>query len=304
MADNDVAALLGGIEIGGTKTVVLVAHGRDIVAQIQFPTAAPAKTLARCTDQLAVWQSAHGPLAAIGIGSFGPLSLDPAAADYGHVTNTPKPGWEGADLRAALRTRFAVPLVIDTDVAGAALAEGRWGAAVGARVYVYLTVGTGIGIVLVVDGRAVHGLVHPEAGHIRVRRVAGDLFAGTCRFHGDCLEGLASGPAIAARAGRPAHDLPADHPVWASVAAELAELVAMLVLTVSAERVVIGGGVVNGQPQLLPLIRARTDALLAGYVPAASGAALERMVTAPGLGNDSGPLGAIALAELALTGRL
>lgn len=300
MAGEDVAPLLGGIEIGGTKTVVLVARGRDIVAQVQFPTEVPATTLARCTDQLAAWQAVYGPLAAIGIGSFGPLSLDPAAADYGHVTNTPKPGWEGADLRAALRTRFAVAIMIDTDVAGAALAEGRWGAAVGARVHVYLTVGTGIGIGLVVDGRAAHGLVHPEAGHFRVRRIAGDAFPGTCRYHGDCLEGLASGPAIAARAGRPAHELPADHPVWVSVAAELAELTAVLVLTVSAERIVIGGGVVNGQPQLLPLIRARTDALLAGYVPAASGAALERIVTAPGLGTAAGPLGAIALAELSL----
>ena len=304
MAGEDVAPLLGGIEIGGTKTVVLVARGRDIVAQLQFPTTGPAATLARCTDQLAAWQDAHGPLAAIGIGSFGPLSLDPAATDYGHVTNTPKPGWEGADLSAALRTRFTVPLAIDTDVAGAALAEGRWGAAVGVRVHVYLTVGTGIGIGLVVDGRAVHGLVHPEAGHLRVRRVSSDAFLGICRFHGDCLEGLASGPAIAARAGHSSSDLPADHPVWASVAAELAELAAMLVLTVSAERIVIGGGVVNGQPQLLPLIRACTDTLLGGYVPAASRAALERIVTEPALGADAGPLGAIALAELALVCRL
>lgn len=302
MAGNDLAPLLGGIEIGGTKTVVLVARGERIIAQARFATAAPAPTLQRCADQLSAWQDEHGRLAAVGIASFGPLALDPAAADYGHVTNTPKPGWESADLRTPALRELGIPMAIDTDVAGAALAEGRWGAAAGARVHVYLTVGTGIGAGLVIDGRAVHGLVHPEAGHVRIRRTAGDTFPGICPYHGDCLEGLASGPAIAARAGRPAHDLPAGHPVWASVAAELAELAAMLLLTVSAERIIIGGGVVDGQPHLLALIRERTSALLAGYVPAASAGALASIIQAPGLGANAGPLGAIALAELALAG--
>ena len=296
---QNLSPLSGGIEIGGTKTVVLVARGADIIQREQFPTDDPATTLQRCVDRLFDWQSRHGALAAIGIGSFGPLSLRPDAADHGCITNTPKPGWQGTDLLAPIATRFAVPIGIDTDVAGAALAEGRWGASVGARVHAYITVGTGIGAGLVVDGVAVHGLVHPEAGHVRVRRVAGDDFVGSCPFHGDCLEGLASGPAIAARTGYPSHSLPANHPVWANVAAELAELAAILVLMVSAERIVIGGGVANGQPQLLPMLRARTGALLANYVPAAS-ETLSTIIQAPMLGDDSGPLGTIAIAELAL----
>lgn len=286
--------LVAGVEIGGTKTVVLLAQGREIVDLARMPTTTPTATLAAAAD----WLAARSGFAAIGIGSFGPVGLNPARADYGHVTVTPKPGWANTPVVAAFE-RFGVPIAFDTDVAGAALAEGRWGAARGCATHVYLTIGTGIGAGVVVDGRPVHGLIHPEAGHIRVRRVAGDVFAGTCPFHGDCIEGLAAGPAIAARAGAPADTLAADHPVWDAVAADLAELMMTLILTVSPERIVIGGGVGCGQPHLIPRIRERTAEILAGYLPSLTRTALDALIVPPALGDEAGPLGAVSLAGLA-----
>ena len=287
-------ALYVGIEIGGTKSVATIARGDAILESCRVPTTTPAATLTACRDAALGWQRSLGPAAALGIGSFGPLGVDPARDDYGRIGATPKPGWSGANVRGALSGAVAGPVAIDTDVAAAALAEGRWGASAGCAVHVYLTVGTGVGAGVVVDGRPVHGLMHPEFGHVRVRRVPGDAFAGACPFHGDCLEGLVSGAAIASRAGRSGDLLPSSDPLWGTVAAALGEGVAMLVLTLAAQRVVIGGGVMTGQSQLLPMIRAHAAAALAGYVPAAIMAAL---VVAPGLGVDSGPMGAIALAQ-------
>lgn len=278
--------LTAGIEIGGTKTVVLIARGRDIVAQQRIATTTPVATLAACRAAIAGWAE-HGVPVALGIGSFGPLDI---AA--GRITNTPKPGWADTDVVAAF-AELGVPVAFDTDVNAAALAEHRWGAAVGTGVSVYMTIGTGIGAGVVLDGRPLHGLVHPEIGHVRV--AAGDGFAGICPFHGDCLEGLASGLAIAARTGQDAATLGADHPVWALVADEIGAVLAMLLLTLSAERIVLGGGVGQGQPQLLPLIRAAIARRLNGYVAAVSPATLNTIVCAPGLGELSGPLGAIAL---------
>lgn len=284
--------LTGGIEIGGTKCVALLSRGREIVEQQRVPTTGPATTLAACSAALDRMIATHGPIDALGIGSFGPLGLDSGRADFGRVTNTPKPGWAGTDLLGHF-ARHGVRMAIDTDVAGAALAEGRWGASVGASVHIYMTIGTGIGIGIVVDGRPVHGRIHPEAGHVRVRRAAGDAFAGLCPFHGDCLEGLASGPAIAARAGRAAGDLPADHPVWSRVADEVAEALAMLVLTLSPGRIVVGGGVTDGQPHLLPRIAARAASLVGTYVEGVAD-----LIRPPGLGRDAGPLGTIAIAKV------
>ena len=289
-------SLNAGVEIGGTKCVVLLARGREIVEQVRLTTSDPMATLTACSDHLARMAARHGAFAALGIGSFGPLGLDPARAGAGCITNTPKLGWPGTDLLAHF-ARHGVPMGLDTDVAGAALAEGRWGAAVGAQVHVYLTIGTGIGAGIVVGGRPVHGLVHPEVGHIRVRRTAGDSFAGSCPVHGDCLEGLASGPAIAARSGRPGNRLDAGDPVWDLVANELAELMMTLVLTLSPARIVVGGGVADGQPHLLDRVRVRTRDLLAGYVP---NYAIDGVIVPPALGADAGPLGTIAIAELAL----
>ena len=294
---DDAEPLVAGIELGGTKSVALIARGSTILEQARFPTNDPAATLKAIGDTLAHWRVAQ-PFAAIGIGSFGPLGLDPARADFGTITTTPKPGWAGTDVRGYFARRFAVPIGFDTDVAGAALAEGRWGAAIGCGVHVYLTIGTGIGGGVVVNGRPVHGLIHPEIGHVRTRRLVGDQFPGVCPYHGDCLEGLASGPAITARAGIPAEEIGADDPVWTPVAAALSEVMAMLILTLSPERILIGGGVGLGQPHLLPMMRRATVDILGGYVADISVEKLGEMIRAPALGEQAGPLGAVALASL------
>ena len=297
MSDNE--PLLAGIELGGTKSIALIARGRDIIAQARFPTEAPSATLEALSRQVAGWQAAHGRIDAIGIGSFGPVGLDRGGPDYGRITSTPKPGWVGADVVGHFSARFGVPIGFDTDVAGAALAEHRWGAARDCSVAVYLTVGTGIGGGVIVGGEPVHGLIHPELGHIRVRRRADDGFAGLCPFHADCLEGLASGPAIAARAGMAGPDIGDDHPVWTAVTGEIAELMSMLMLTLAPQRIIVGGGVFQDRQPLLASIRAKTAQLLGGYLSGIGPSELSRIIVAPGLGAMAGPLGAIALARRA-----
>ncbi len=298
--------VFAGIELGGSWAVAVLARDGMIIDSVRRPTMPPGETLAGVEDWLAGAAARHGRFAALGIASFGPLGLNPARPGFGHITTTPKPGWRDVDLLARFRARFGVPTMLDTDVNGAALAEGRWGAAKGARVHAYVTIGTGVGAGIVVEGATVKGLVHPEFGHVRVRRVAGDDFAGTCPFHGDCLEGLISGPALAARAGAGAGagadpaTLPPDHPLWRHVVADLAEALAMLLLTVSPERIVIGGGVGLGQAHLLPAVRAAVAARLGGYLPAAVDSADGELICAAGLGDRAGALGAIMLAEQAL----
>jgi fructokinase len=294
--------LVAGIELGGTKSVALLGRGTDVVERIRIPTDDPATTLDALSSQLLTWRAAH-QFVAIGIGSFGPVGLDRGRTDFGHVTTTPKPGWADVDVRGHFADRFDVPIGFDNDVNGAALAEVRWGAAQGCAVAIYLTIGTGIGGGVVVDGRPLHGLVHPEHGHFRVRRRADDDFPGACPYHGDCIEGLASGPAIAARAGGRAPTLPPEHPVWADVACELGELMATLVLAISPQRIVVGGGVGYGQRWLLPRVRDATLQTLAGYVAALDARAIESLVVPAGLGDDAGPLGAVAIGLDALEAR-
>ena len=290
---------VAAIELGGTKCIAAIARGRDILARERWPTRAPGDTLPAILDWIA-GQSRDAPLAAIGIAGFGPLVVDPRREDYGRIGSTPKPHWTGFDLRGAVAARFDVPLGFDTDVAGAALAEGRWGASQDCATHVYVTIGTGVGAGIVVDGKPLHGAAHPEVGHIRVRRDPADTFAGACPFHGDCLEGLVSGPAIARRAGKPAEQLTPDDPLWDRIAGEIAELVMTLVLTVPPQRIVIGGGVGGTQGDLLGKVRAAATARLAGYGPGSDAAAIDRLVVPPGLGADAGPLGAVALALDAL----
>jgi fructokinase len=292
--------LVAGVELGGTKSVAVLARGTEIVDRLRVPTTDPATTLRAMSEQLATWRDEVEPFAAIGIGSFGPIGPDPKRADFGYVTTTPKPGWRNTDVHGHFAERFDVPIAFDSDVAGAALAEGRWGASRGCSVHVYLTIGTGIGGGVVVDDDPVHGLVHPEVGHLRVRRRPDDTFGGLCPFHGDCIEGLASGPAIAARAGCAAEELGPEHPVWLDVAAELAELMTALVLTVSPERIVVGGGVAGGKSFLLDLVRAHTGTFLAGYVAGLDGPAVGALIQLPELGDDAGPLGTVALGLRAL----
>lgn len=291
--------VVAGVELGGTKSFAVLAQGRTLLDRVRVPTTDPSSTLDALADQLATWKSQRDGFAAIGIGGFGPLGLDPGRDDFGFVTTTPKPGWANTDIRGHFARRFDVPVGFDTDVAGAALAEGRWGASQGCGVHVYITIGTGIGAGVVIDGRPVHGLVHPEIGHVRVRR-ASTSFVGVCPFHGDCIEGLTSGPAIAARAGSSAAELGSDHPVWNDVADEIAELMAVLVLVLSPQRIVIGGGVGNGTGFPLERVRATTTSVLAGYVADLDAERVEQLIGRPALGDDAGPLGAGALALSAL----
>jgi fructokinase len=288
--------LVAGIELGGTKAVVLLARGTTIIARERIPTTDPGATLAAATAWLAAAAVRHGAFAALGIASFGPLGLDPALSGHGTILATPKPGWSGTPLLAHFARTFAVPIGLDTDVNAAALAEARWGGGRGGEVVVYLTIGTGLGGGIIVGGRPLHGRLHPEIGHIRVRRRAGDGFTGVCPWHGDCIEGLICGPALVARGGMPADAQPPDHPIWAAYIDDLAELLAILVLTVSPDRILIGGGVGMAQAHLLPRLRAAMQARLASYLPAMP----DNLVDYPQLGDDAGPLGAIALAHDAL----
>lgn len=294
---GDKGPLLAGIELGGTKAIALIARGREIVAQARVATGDPDRTLDALGEQLACWIEQYAPFAAIGIGSFGPISLDPRRPDYGRITSTPKAGWQGVDVAGYFASRFAVPVAFDTDVVAAACAEQMWGAAQDCEILVYLTVGTGIGAGILVAGEPVHGLLHPEFGHIRVRRSARDDFPGICPFHGDCLEGLASGPAIAARAGRTGDAIPDEEPLFGPVTDALAEAMAVLILTVSPQRILIGGGVLQHRPALFSEIRRKTATLLAGYLDPVNEQTLEEIIIPPGLGDLAGPLGTIALAN-------
>jgi fructokinase len=295
--------LLGGLEAGGTKFVCAVGTGPDDVrAQTRFATTTPAATIRRAVEFFAE-AATRRPLAGIGIASFGPLDLDRRSPTFGAITTTPKPGWQDVDLVTPLAA-LGVAVAIDTDVNAAALAEHRWGAARGVGSAVYVTVGSGIGGGAVIHGRPVHGLVHPEMGHLRlpVDR-ARDPFPGTCPHHGDCWEGLASGPALAARWGQPPETLPDDHPAWELQAHYLALGLASVVLTLSPERVVLGGGVM-ARRRLYGAVRQKLAGLLGGYLRTPMlGADVDSYVVAPALGDRAGVLGALALAGRGGRGR-
>lgn len=298
---TDLELPFAGVEMGGTKCICLLASGPDDIRdEVRIATTTPAETLAAIEAVLSRWQAEHG-FRAIGVASFGPLELDPASPLHGSLVNTPKPGWTGANLLAGL-TAFGVPVALDTDVNGAALAEGLWGGARGLDSYTYVTVGTGIGVGSVVRGLTVRGLGHSEAGHLRIPRLAGRDWPGACPFHGDCVEGLASGPAIQSQAGVPAVELPPGDPIWEEVVQALAAMLHNLVLTTAPQRILIGGGVVSGQPFLLSRLRQALVGSLNGYgvAPAIAGG-IDAFVAAPGLGPLAGPLGAVALALAAST---
>jgi len=287
--------LVGGVEAGGTKFVCAVGRGPDDVrAEARFATTTPAETLAR----VVAFFREHAPLAAVGVASFGPVDLDPRSPAFGSITTTPKPGWQHVDLVGPLRRALGVPVRIETDVNAAALAEHRRGAARDVVTLVYVTVGTGIGGGILVNGQPVHGLLHPEVGHVRVPHDhAADPFAGTCPHHGDCWEGLASGPALAARWRQPSERLPDAHPAWDLEACYLALGLVNVILTVSPERIVLGGGVM-ARTQLFPLIRAEIVRLLGGYLQSpALGERIDDYLVPPTLGDRAGVLGALVLAD-------
>ena len=287
------AVLYAGAELGGTKCVLILARDPDdVVAREQIATGQPEVTLTAIEQVLSAWQSEHR-FAALGIGSFGPLDLDPASASHGRITSTPKPGWAGAPVLERLSRVAGVPTAIDTDVNGAALAEMRWGSGRGIDDLAYITVGTGVGVGLVANGQPTRGFAHCELGHIRTARLPGDDWPGSCPFHGDCVEGLVSGPAIQARLGRDPAGLGPDDPVWEHVAWTLAQLCHAIVCAAAPRAIAIGGGVVDSNPHLHARIEAMLVSSLNGYMQLPSGGPYVR---APELGRDAGPLGAIALA--------
>ncbi len=281
--------LLAGIEAGGTKFVLAVGHSlTEIIARHEIPTRDPATTLAQASE----WLEEQGEISALGIASFGPVDLDPSSPLWGHITNTPKPGWENCDIAGYFTERLGVPIGFDTDVNGAALAEYEHGAGKAAASLAYITVGTGIGGGLVFGARAVHGAAHPEMGHIFPRRHADDReFKGICPHHGDCLEGLASGPAIKARWGASLSELPADHVAHDIIAYYLAQLAHSLIAMTAVEIIVLGGGVMR-TGGLLERVNERASELGAEYFPGGS----KHQIVSPGLGDNAGLAGALMLA--------
>ena len=280
--------IVAAVELGGTKINLAVGSGPDdLRAEAVIPTSDPISTLRAAIDFL----RAQDGLAAVGIASFGPVCLDRDAPEWGSITATTKPGWSDTPVATDIAEATGLPVAFDTDVNGAAMGEFRWGALQGCGVGLYLTVGTGVGGGVVIDGVPLHGRVHPEMGHIRLKRAAGDDFAGVCPFHGDCLEGLVSGPAVLARLG---HSLSHSEPGNAGralVIDAMGQGLATLVLTLSPDRIVIGGGVAK-TPGFHAEVSARLEAWLGGYVMVPDG-----FVVAPGLGDRAGVAGGIALAQ-------
>lgn len=293
--------LLGGIEAGGTKFLCAVTD-RDgsTLQETRIATTTPAETLGAASSFFRDAQRAHGRLSALSIGSFGPLSLNPLAADHGYITSTPKPFWKNVDLLSHFRQSIDAPMTLDTDVNYAAVGERLFGSGQGLDSFAYVTIGTGIGVGLLIGGMPHGGANHPEAGHIQVPRAAGDAtFAGICPFHGDCLEGLACGPAMHARWGVPAEQLAADHEAWSIEAEYVAALCATLTYVVRPDRIILGGGVM--QPQLYPRVRQALVARLAGYDASMRTIDMDDYIAAPTAGSSAGLNGALAVAYRTVT---
>ena len=285
--------IFAGVELGGTKCVVLLARApNDVLERKVISTTSPDDTLGTIERILVDWKNRSG-FDALGIASFGPVDLEPASPSHGHMLETPKPGWADTAILPRLTGALSVPTAFDTDVNGAALAEMRWGAGRGLNDFAYVTVGTGVGVGLIVNGQPTRGFAHCELGHIRVARLPGDDWPGSCPFHGDCVEGLASGTALKARFGADVMALKPEDPAWDSVAWTLAQLCQAIVCAAAPRRIAIGGGVIEARPHLLVEIRTRLVESLNGYIALPDD---DSFVCAPGLGKDAGPLGAIALA--------
>jgi fructokinase len=289
--------LYGGIEAGGTKFVCCVASGsRQIVGEVRFATTTPQETLRKAVQFFERYVST-GQIKTIGVGCFGPLELNPNSSMYGYITATPKPDWTNTNVRGILQRQLGVNIAIDSDVNAAAIGERVWGASRGADPSLYLTIGTGIGGGYLQGGKPLHGLVNPEMGHIRIpHNRERDPFNGSCPFHGDCFEGLASGPAIEKRMKATGATVPEADPFWELEADYIASALMNYILILSPKKIILGGGVMQRE-FLFPKVRNRVHELLNGYV--SSKVILEQIdqyIVPPGLGNQSGSMGAIALA--------
>ena len=288
-------SLVGAIEAGGTKFVCAIGTDPQNIEEIRFPTTSPEETIQKAIDFFKAKEIDSGEIQAIGIGTFGPAEVNPKSENFGWITNTPKEKWQQTDLITPIKNALGdIPFAFDTDVNTAAWGEGRWGAAQGLDHYVYITVGTGIGGGAVNDGKILHGKNHPEMGHLRIPKDSSiDPFPGSCPFHGNCLEGLASGTAIKERWNTDPYSLPEDHKAWELESTYLADAILNLTLTLSPERFILGGGVME-QTHLFPMIRTKLNQRLAGYVEIEN---IDNFVLPPGLGSKSGVLGAVALAQ-------
>jgi len=287
----------GGIEAGGTKFVCAIGNDiGEILEETRFATTSPTETLEKVVVFFEQYLNEF-PLESIGIASFGPVDLNPDSATYGYITKTPKPGWSDCDVAGVISRYFGIPIGFDTDVNGALLGEYRWGAAQRIENGIYLTIGTGIGGGAIVGGKLLHGLVHPEMGHMRLHRdIERDPFSGCCPFHEDCFEGLASGIAVRQRWEQKPEALSPDHPAWDLEADYITQALHILICVLSPQRIVLGGGIMN-QSQLFPLVRHKVLDSLNGYVKhTAILNQIDTYIVSPGLGNRAGVLGAIALA--------
>jgi fructokinase len=295
--------LIAAIEAGGTKFNCALGTGPDdIRTQTRIETTSPTETLHDVMEFLQHAIREHGRISAIGVGSFGPLDLHPSSDTYGYITTTPKEGWKYTDLLNAMRECFHVPIGLDTDVNAAALGEYNWGNGRGCDPLVYLTVGTGIGGGLLIKGAPHHGALHPEIGHLMVPQVMSEAPNpdGVCPFHGNCLEGLISGPALEARWGAPPETLEPDHACWGEFASLMALALMNITLTLSPQRILLGGGVLQ-QSQLCPLILEELARWLNGFLQnyvVMEG--MQHFVGHRALGDDAGLLGALALGKQAL----
>jgi fructokinase len=284
--------LIGAVEAGGTKFVCGIGNEEgEALDRISFPTEYPEKTLAQVVDYFK-----DKGIDALGIGSFGPINLDPSSEQYGYVTTTPKPGWTNYPVLPELKKALNIPIGWDTDVNAAALGEATWGAAKGLDSCLYYTFGTGVGVGVYAESRMVHGLVHPEGGHVLTRRHPEDTYEGKCPYHGDCLEGMAAGPAIEARWKVKGSELPVDHPAWEMEAYYIGQALASAILLLSPKKIILGGGVMH-QRQLFPLVREQVMAGLKGYVASAAleAGGIDDYIVPPGLGDNAGLCGSIAL---------
>lgn len=287
---------LGAIEAGGTKFICAVGlKNGEILERSSFPTTTPGETMDR------VFEFFNGkPIAALGVGTFGPVDLDSASETYGYITSTPKPHWSDFNLIGALQNLLPVPIGLDTDVNAAALGEATWGAAKGLDSCVYMTVGTGIGAGALVEGKLLHGLLHPEMGHITVKRHPDDPFSGKCPFHLDCLEGMAAGPAIEQRWGKKGYELADMKQVWEFEAYYLAQAVVNFIYILSPKKIILGGGVMN-QTKLFPMIRKHVLEMLNNYVGNREFLdGMDEFIVPPGLGDNAGLSGSLLLAKQAL----
>lgn len=288
---------LGAIEAGGTKFVVCIGDEEgNVIERDAFPTEEPSKTMEN------VFKFFDGKdIDALGVGCFGPIDPDLSSPTYGYVTTTPKLAWQNFNIMGALKARYDIPMVFDTDVNGAALGEAYFGAAKGLDSALYLTIGTGIGGGAIVEGKLVHGLLHPEMGHMHLTVRKDDTYAGKCPFHGTCFEGLAAGPAIEGRWGVKGNELGEDHPAWDLEAYYIAQALCTYILTISPKKIILGGGVMH-QLQLFPMIHKYVQEMLNGYIQKEEITTdkIKEYIVTPGLGDNAGVCGALALAKSAL----